>query len=88
MNGSFIECANLFAAGNTRPSMEGNRPDGKVCNAKPGECRAIGPHYSGNMQDNQSWTLPVAGDHCYSRCCSLVHPEGNKVETGNIAQQA
>lgn len=71
MNDSFMEAAHIFAAGNTRPSMSGNRADGKICTARPGECRAVGPHYTGSLRDNQSWTLPYSGNHCYESCCSL-----------------
>lgn len=83
MNDSFIETARLFVAGNTRPSMAGNRADGKICSAKPGECRAIGPHYSGNMRDQRSWSLPYSGNHCYEWCCYLEHPQETMVETVN-----
>ena len=73
-SGIFIEMVNVMAAGNTRPSMQGNRSDGKVCSAKPGECRAIGPYYTGSLSDKQSWKLPISGNHCYDKCCCLVNP--------------
>jgi hypothetical protein len=65
----------LFAAMETRPSYHGTRKDGKVCHAKPGECRYNDDHYTPGLRDSKSWSLPIASEKCDERCPDLRHHE-------------
>ena len=50
------------------PSNAGNRADGKICTAQPGECRYNHRYYSPGMRDAKSWSDPCADDTCSDRC--------------------
>jgi hypothetical protein len=58
----------LFYGMAAGPSNAGNREDGKICTAQPGECRYNSRYYSMGMRDAKSWSDPCADDTCDSRC--------------------
>lgn len=64
--------ARLLGAMNTRSDRSGNRKDGKICDAKPGECRYNSKYYSLGMRDEKSWTMPSADDGCPKECPYLI----------------
>ena len=53
------------------PTNAGNRKDGKICTAQPGECRYNSRYYTPGMRDAKSWSEPVADDTCPDRCYYL-----------------
>jgi hypothetical protein len=67
----------LFAAMNTRPSRHGTRDDGKVCDAKPGECRYNDKYYGPPdwLNGRRAWSLHEADNNCNVRCPYLISQE-------------
>jgi hypothetical protein len=57
------------------PSNAGNRKDGKVCTAQPGECRFNFKYYTLGMGDAKAWSDPCADDTCPDRCPYLSDTE-------------
>ena len=53
------------------PSNAGNRMDGKICTAQPGECRYNSRYYTPGMRDAKSWSDPCADEDCPERCLYL-----------------
>ena len=53
---------------------KGNRKDGKVCDAKPGECRFNNKYYSPGMRDEKSWSMPSSDETCNINCGFLIDP--------------
>jgi hypothetical protein len=64
----------LFSAIETRPSRCGTRADGKVCDAKPGECRYNPKYYSAPdwLNSRNAWALHEADGTCDLKCPYLI----------------
>jgi len=70
-NDGLVHLVRLFGAIAEGPSNSGNRHDGKICTAQPGECRHNSKYYTSGMGDAKSWSTPVADNSCPDRCWAL-----------------
>jgi hypothetical protein len=50
------------------PSNAGSREDGKVCIARPGECRLNSRYYTIGLRDGKSWSELCADETCPGSC--------------------
>lgn len=68
MSDGLVTMLGLFYGMAAGPSNAGNREDGKICTAQPGECRFNRRYYSPGMNDAKSWSCPSADETCPNRC--------------------
>lgn len=68
MSDGLVTLCGLFYGIAAGPSNAGNRDDGKICTAQPGECRFNHRYYTMGMRDAKSWSDPCADNTCPDRC--------------------